>query len=159
MTTTTLRPVPNRSWRQFAVAVLSAAVLSYVFYVASWWLFLRGTPHAHIPGVSQRFTWLHLLTVSPLSALAEEFVFRGLILKYLARVHWLLGLLVSSLAFAAIHSWPAHVSSYAKFVHAFLAGLFLGALYLRSRSILVTTAAHWTFNLVSKAAQVLVLGF
>jgi len=79
-----------------------------------------------------------VLGVVAIPALAEELLFRGLLLPRLAERHgWLVGLVASALVFGAIH-WaaPASVPS------AIIAGLVLGALALRARSILASIAMH-----------------
>ena len=43
-------------------------------------------------------------------------------------------------------------------VSQFVAGLFLGALYLRSRSILITSAAYYAFNATGRLAMWLIVG-
>jgi len=153
VTTTALRVVPDRSWRQFAVAVLSGAVLAYLVCSVRWWLFLHrmGTPP------EWGYAWKRLLLWGTFSVVLEEFVFRALILRYLARVHWLLGLVGSSAAFAAAHLLGGR-ASYLDSTQWFLGGLWLGGLYLRWRSVLVTIAAHETLNIAVKLWQVWMLG-
>ena len=153
VTTSALRAVPDRSWRQFAVAVLSGAVLSYGICGVRWWLLLH-----RMDAPPWGYPWKWFFLWGTLSVVLEELVYRGLILRYLARVHWLLGLVVSSAAFAAGHLL-GHRLSHLDLTQSFLVGLWLGALYLRSRSVLVTIAAHETFNIVVKLWQVLVLRY
>jgi membrane protease YdiL (CAAX protease family) len=151
-----LRPLRIPSWRYFAVAVLSGAALAYIVYLARWWLFLHRIGN---PPALGRVTWTYLLLWATLSAIGEEIVFRGLVLKYLARVHWLLGLLVSSAAFAAIHTSPRRPVDYVYLVQVFVGGLWFGILYLRSRSVLVPIVAHLTFNIAARLCQLWMLGF
>jgi len=153
VTTAALRAVPDRSWRQFAVAALSGAVLAYLVCSVRWWLFL----HRMDTPPEWGYAWKRLLLWGTFSAVLEELVFRALILRYLARLHWLLGLVVSSAAFAAAHLLGGR-ASYLDLTQWFLGGLWLGVLYLRSRSVLVTIAAHETFNIAAKVWQVWMLG-
>ena len=153
VTTTALRAVPDRSWRQFAVAVVSGAVLAYLVCSVRWWLFLHRMGNPPVWG----YPWKSFLFWGTFSVVLEEFVFRALILRYLARVHWLLGLVVSSAAFAAGHLLGGR-ASYLDLTQWFLGGLLFGALYLRSRSVLVTIAAHETYNIAAKLWQVWMLG-
>lgn len=84
------------------------------------------------------YAWL---VVALGAAISEEFVFRGVLQNSLSnRLHGWLAVLITAAAFAGLHTW--------RFPAAFIMGLFLGVLYLRSRSILVPFAAHLTINSV-----------
>ena len=76
--------------------------------------------------------------------LAEEIVFRGAILRRLLAVgspanSWI-AITISALLFGLSHL------NFAEGVHAFLMGLFLGWLYMRTRSIIPGIAFHWVNN-------------
>lgn len=72
----------------------------------------------------------------------EEVVFRGAVLRQLLAImrHKWAAIAVSALIFALIHLNPAQMP------YAFLAGLFLGWLYSRTRSILPGVVFHWVNN-------------
>ena len=76
-----------------------------------------------------------------LAAISEEFVFRGVLQNSLTTrlPGWLAVVLVSGV-FAALHTW--------RFAVAFVLGLFLGFLYLRTRSLLTSVIAHLAINSV-----------
>lgn len=75
--------------------------------------------------------------------LTEELLFRGAILPALVQRHGVgVGLTASALLFGAFHLHPVSV------VYASLAGLVLGAVALRSRSILPSFALHAGFNAI-----------
>jgi len=84
------------------------------------------------------YAWL---VVALGAAVSEEFVFRGVFQNSLSnRLGGWTAVLVTSVFFAILHTW--------RFPAAFIMGFFLGALYLRTRSILVPFAAHLTINSV-----------
>jgi membrane protease YdiL (CAAX protease family) len=139
------------NWRQLAVAVLLSVVLGAANFILFLWLAVHKLippPVVYSPGL--------LLGLGLIQVPLEEFIFRGLLLRYIARVNWLLGLLVSSAAFALVHA--AYGGLRVTLVSQFVIGLFYGALYLRSRSILITSAAHYTFNVAGRVAMWLIVG-
>jgi hypothetical protein len=75
--------------------------------------------------------------------LTEELLFRGAIMPALVQRHGsAVGLLASALLFGAFHLHPVSI------VYASLAGLVLGAVALRSRSILPSFTLHAGFNAI-----------
>jgi len=73
----------------------------------------------------------------------EELLFRGAIMPALVQRHGVgVGLVASALLFGAFHLHPVSI------VYASLAGLVLGAVALRSRSILPSFALHAGFNAI-----------
>lgn len=87
------------------------------------------------------------LSVGILGPVAEEMVFRGAILRRLAeltgnRWQWL-AIVVSALLFGIAHG------NVAQGINAFLIGLLLGWLYLRTRSVVPGIAFHWMNNTVA----------
>ena len=80
---------------RLAVAVLLSVVLGAANFILFLWLAVHKLippPVVYSPGL--------LLGLGLIQVPLEEFIFRGLLLRYLARVNWLLGLVVSSAAFA-----------------------------------------------------------
>lgn len=80
---------------------------------------------------------------------AEEFVFRGAILRTLlswarqtGRKHWT-AILLSAVLFSVAHLNPAQM------IHAFLIGLLLGWMYYRTGSIIPGIVYHWVNNSVA----------
>ena len=102
----------------------------------------------------------HTLVVSLLlfvfAAAAEEILFRGYPLQTLTRANlaWL-GVLLTSVPFAAVHLNNPHAVPGFTFVNTALAGVWLALAYLRTRSLWLPLALHWSWNW----AQASVLGF
>jgi len=82
-----------------------------------------------------------------IAALAEEALFRGYPLQTLARagLAWL-GLLITSVPFAAVHLRNPNVVQGFTFVNTALAGVWLAVAYLRTRSLWFPLGVHWSWN-------------
>lgn len=107
---------------------------------------------SHLPVPSQdygRGGWT-LLSVVVLAPVAEELLFRGLLLEMLRRNMGVLAAVVASSAvFAAMHLQPAVM------IDAFLAGLALCYIYLLTRSIYACIILHMFNNAIAMSMQVL----
>ncbi len=81
------------------------------------------------------------------AALAEEALFRGYPLQTLtrARLIWL-GILLTSVPFAAIHLKNPNGGGMLAFVNTALAGVWLAAAYLKTRSLWFPLGVHWAWN-------------
>ncbi len=81
------------------------------------------------------------------AAMAEEVLFRGYPLQTFirARLPWL-GILLTSLAFAAVHLGNPDVVPGLTFLNTALAGVWLGVAYLRTRSLWLPVGVHWAWN-------------
>lgn len=95
------------------------------------------------------------LLVFWLAGAAEEMLFRGYPLQTLTRANlaWL-GVLLTSVPFAAAHLNNPHAVRGFTFVNTALAGLWLAVAYLRTRSLWLPFGLHWSWNW----AQASVLG-
>jgi membrane protease YdiL (CAAX protease family) len=83
-----------------------------------------------------------LIALVVIAPITEELLFRGLILRgFLARYRTSTAILVSSILFALVHVNPY------QFCTAFLMGVFLAWLFLRTRSLWPCIIAHALFNL------------
>ena len=81
------------------------------------------------------------------AALAEEVLFRGYPLQTLTRARLaVLGVLLTSVPFAAIHLRNPNVAQGFTFVNTALAGVWLAAAYLRTRSLWFPLGVHWAWN-------------
>lgn len=81
------------------------------------------------------------------AAAAEEILFRGYPLQTLTRANlaWL-GVLLTSVPFAAVHLNNPHAVRGFTFVNTALAGVWLAFAYLRTRSLWLPLALHWSWN-------------
>ena len=93
------------------------------------------------------FTFFLSAALFIIAALAEEALFRGYPLQTLtrARLAWL-GVLLTSLPFAAGHLKNPNAGSVLAFVNTALAGLWLAAAYLKTRSLWFPLGVHWAWN-------------
>ena len=87
------------------------------------------------------------IAIGILVPIAEEFVFRGAVLRVLlnvfsGRLHWI-AIVLSALVFGAVHG------NLPQFVHATLIGLLLGWMYYRTDSIFPGIVLHWVNNTVA----------
>ncbi len=84
------------------------------------------------------------LVLGIIAPVAEETVFRGAILRSLMEInrHNWIAVVLSAIIFGAVHG------NLAQFSHAFLVGILLGWLYIRTRSVLPCMAVHWVNNTV-----------
>ena len=80
------------------------------------------------------------------AALAEEAMFRGYPLQTLNRagLMWL-AILLTSVPFAIIHLRNPHATAYSS-INTGLAGVWLAAAYLRTRSLWFPLGVHWAWN-------------
>jgi membrane protease YdiL (CAAX protease family) len=81
------------------------------------------------------------------AAAAEEILFRGYPLQTLTRANlaWL-GVLLTSVPFAAVHLNNPHAVPGFTFVNTALAGVWLAVAYLRTRSLWLPLGLHWAWN-------------
>ncbi len=81
------------------------------------------------------------------AASAEEVLFRGYPLQTLTRANlgWL-GIILTSVSFAASHANNPHAVRGFSFVNTAVAGVWLGLAYLRTRSLWLPLGLHWSWN-------------
>lgn len=81
------------------------------------------------------------------AAAAEEMLFRGYPLQTLTRANlaWL-GVLLTSVPFAAVHLNNPNAVPGFTFLNTALAGVWLAVAYLRTRSLWLPLALHWSWN-------------
>ena len=82
-----------------------------------------------------------------IAALAEEAMFRGYGLQTLtrAKLAWL-GVLLTSVPFGLAHLSNPNVVPGVTFINTALAGIWLAAAYLRTRSLWLPLGVHWAWN-------------
>lgn len=82
-----------------------------------------------------------------IAALAEEVLFRGYPLQTLTRAGLIsLGVLITSLAFAGTHMENPNFSNGLPFFNLVIAGVWLAAAYLRTRTLWFPLGVHWAWN-------------
>lgn len=136
-------------------ALLAAAGVAPVLYFAVT-LILSLLPEAWLESYAEASSALNttgllaLLSTALVAPLVEEVIFRGLILSRLNRVlpGWL-SLLLSALLFGLCHGQPVWIA------YAFVLGLILGTMALRSGSILPSLVTHILFNAIGQLSVVL----
>jgi membrane protease YdiL (CAAX protease family) len=92
---------------------------------------------------------LSFATIAWIPAICEEAVFRGVVLPaFLTRMRPVLAVVLSALLFGAVHvAWPADgVGALYQVPQAVVVGLVLGALRVRSGSLLPGVLAHALYN-------------
>jgi len=87
------------------------------------------------------------IVVFVIAALAEEAIFRGYPLQTLTRAGLIwFGVLLTSFPFAAVHLDNPNVVAGFTFANTALAGVWLAAAYLRTRSLWFPLGVHWAWN-------------
>jgi membrane protease YdiL (CAAX protease family) len=93
--------------------------------------------------IGAEFSLSAILTVAVLPAIFEEILCRGLVLRaLLKRYSSVVSIVVSALMFGVIHLNPW------QFVTAFLLGILLGWIVLKTGSIVLTVIAHFLNNFI-----------
>jgi membrane protease YdiL (CAAX protease family) len=151
------RPARRSDWRYLLLVipllVTTAAALYLVMFVASFVApqmvgDMLATPDAPSDAATLRALPGDLVE-SALGAIAEEWLFRGVLLQLWAeRFGVRFAVLATSVLFAALHS---------DVIGSVIFGITMAALYIRTGSLLVPMVAHFLFNALV-AAGALVLG-
>jgi membrane protease YdiL (CAAX protease family) len=137
-----------RWFRDFLVGSLvgsASLALTVIIATAAGGLSFTVSSRALLGAVAQTLIFSAALFV--LAALAEEALFRGYPLQTLtrAKLAWL-AVLLTSLPFAAVHLKNPNVAAGFTFVNTALAGVWLAAAYLRTRSLWFPLGVHWAWN-------------
>lgn len=114
-------------------------------------IFMNLMKSTHITSSSPEFNYgdtalsifLSVLGVSVVPAIAEEFVFRGVILNVFKPYGEKFAILASSLLFGLLHG------NVEQFIFAFLLGLYFGYVAIKTKSILPTIIIHFFNNFLS----------
>ena len=141
---------PHRGWlKNFAIgsALGTASVLlAALFATVTRGIHFRFDPAGTGPIAK---TLIVSLLIFVFAAAAEEILFRGYPLQTLtrARLAWL-GVLLTSVPFAAVHLGNPNVVPGFTFINTALAGIWLAVAYLRTRSLWLPLGLHWSWNWV-----------
>lgn len=108
--------------------------------------------------ITSKNFWI-ALNIGSLAALSEELMFRGVILAFTlklminkSRSQWrvVLALIISSLLFGAVHYSNLSLQSFSattfQVIHAAAFGMILGAVYIKSGTIIGPMAIHFVFD-------------
>lgn len=126
-----------------AIGIISLAIAAAIAFVAGSLRFALSS----MPLTSVGTTILFSAVLFIVAALAEEALFRGYPLQTLARARLIvLGVLLTSLPFAAIHLKNPNAGGVLAFVNTALAGVWLAVAYLRTRSLWFPLGVHWAWN-------------
>ncbi len=133
------------------VVLLAATGGLFPVYVGFWLrnlLFVAPSPHLEwwvelLSGTPAGWIGVVILAVTVLPAACEELLYRGCVLRSLARGwHPLIAIVVSAALFAAIHADLQHITAVAP------AGLWLSYVAWRADSLFPSVAVHGAWNLV-----------
>lgn len=104
-----------------------------------------------IPGSWWGEAWRSTLLFLP-AAFFEELFIRGYVFAVLRRAAgWKLALIVTSVVFGLLHAWNPNPDA-ESILAVIVAGFFLGAIFLATRSLYAAGAAHFAWNWVMSGA-------
>jgi uncharacterized protein len=140
--------LPHQGWlKNFLIGSLLGAIT--LFLAALLTTLTRGIRFTFDPAGARVIgqTLVVSLLVFLFAAAAEEMLFRGYPLQTLTRANlaWL-GVLLTSVPFAAAHLGNPNAVPGFTFVNTALAGLWLAVAYLRTRSLWLPFGLHWAWN-------------
>jgi len=138
----------HRGWFR-NLLIGSALGAASLFFAALLTTITRGTRFSFDPAGFKLIgeTLFISILVFLFAAAAEEMLFRGYVLQTLTRANiaWL-GILLTSVPFAAAHLKNPNVVAGFTFVNTALAGVWLAVAYLRTRSLWLPFGLHWSWN-------------
>ena len=139
---------PHRGWLKNVAlgSLLGAASLLLAAGFTAVTRGIRFTFNASA-GTSIGKTVIVSLVIFVIAGAAEESLFRGYALQTFtrAKLAWV-GVLLTSLPFAAAHLANPNVSRGFTFINTAVAGVWLAAAYLRTRSLWFPLGLHWAWN-------------
>ena len=139
------------SFREMLAIVLANIFFSYgMLYLSNYIIHLVSAgsifswflPVKSIGGIAGILSFISIVFISPVG---EELLFRGVFMnKFRLVVPAVFAVLTSSLLFASLHGFGSIIS-------AFVFGICMAILYLKTDNILVPILAHFINNLISEA--------
>ncbi len=139
---------PHRGWFK-NVAVGSLLGAASLLLAAGFTALTRGIKFSFnsSPGSTIGKTAIVSFVIFVIAGAAEESLFRGYVLQTFtrAKLAWV-GVLLTSLPFAAVHLANPNVSRSFTFINTAVAGVWLAAAYLRTRSLWFPLGLHWAWN-------------
>ncbi|WP_027338599.1 CPBP family intramembrane glutamic endopeptidase [Halonatronum saccharophilum] len=128
-----------------AIIGLSAIILPlFVGEIVNFFMHILGVSYSEVEGVSEVTRGVvGIIFGLVLAPIFEEIIFRGIILEGLSTRHSKkVSIVVSALLFSAYHF------NLIQLLPTFILGLFLGYVYIKTRSVLVCIYAHFVYNIV-----------
>jgi CAAX protease family protein len=139
---------PHKGWWKNLVLGSAIGVLSLLL-AAGFTAITRGISFSFNPSGATSIGKTLLVSglIFVLAGAGEEALFRGYPLQTLtrARLVWL-GVLLTSVPFAIVHLKNPNVKAGFTFINTALAGIWLAAAYLRTRSLWFPLGLHWAWN-------------
>jgi membrane protease YdiL (CAAX protease family) len=139
---------PHRGWLKNSAlgSLLGAASLLIAAGLTTITRGIRFSFNAS-PGTTIGKTAIVSLVIFVIAGAAEESLFRGYPLQTFtrAKLAWV-GVLLTSLPFAAVHLANPNVSRGFTFINTAVAGVWLAVAYLRTRSLWFPLGLHWAWN-------------
>src|SRR5438477_9663287 len=139
---------PHQGWFR-NLLIGSALGVASLFFAALLTTLTRGTRFSFDPAGFRLIgeTLFVSILVFLFAAAAEEMLFRGYVLQTLTRANiaWL-GVVLTSVPFAAAHLRNPNVVQGFTFLNTALAGVWLAVAYLRTRSLWFPLGVHWSWN-------------
>ena len=139
---------PHKGWWKNLLLGSALGILSLLL-AAGFTAITRGISFSFNPSGATSIGKTLLVSglIFVLAGAGEEALFRGYPLQTLtrARLVWL-GVLLTSVPFAIVHLKNPNVKAGFTFINTAIAGLWLAAAYLRTRSLWFPLGLHWAWN-------------
>lgn len=89
--------------------------------------------------------WASIISLAVIPALAEEVLIRGIVLRVFFRNHLFLGMIISSLIFASLHSADSLIG----YLPYFYSGILFSLIYLKTKRLETAILVHFLNNFIS----------
>ena len=127
----------------YSVNLIVSLALTYIPIPESWVEMLNSSSET----ILSASPFLQILTVAIIGPIAEEVLFRGLMLGSLSkRCNKWLAIIATALIFGLVHGHPIAI------IYASALGILMGWLYCKTGSLLATVIFHMIYNFVSVAS-------
>ncbi len=132
--------------KKYVILLLFGVVFAYVSYILAKTAgaVFKSEPIEEALVIAEGITPLNVVTsvfcYAVWGAVGEEFLFRGFLCRYFEKYGKIASVVISSLIFAAFHQGEGN-----KLI-AFLIGIVLGFVYVRTKSLYLCVASHFLWN-------------
>lgn len=125
------------------IAIAASILTSIVTYVFSSFFNFK-FPTFEVEGSKSIFEFvINTITIAIIPALTEEFIFRGVVLNLLNRYNSKAAIVISATLFALYHG------NVPQFIFALVLGLYLGFLFVKTKSLKICMLTHFSINFFS----------